>query len=377
MHTRNSLKQTRCWVIKLGSAILTNNQHGLDTVRIADWCRQIAALHDMGIKVVLVSSGAIAEGMRRLHWRKRPPAIPQLQAAAALGQMSLVKAYEKAFAEHQLLAAQILLTHADLANRQRYLNARSTLRTLLALNVIPVVNENDSVVNDEIRFGDNDTLAALVANLVEADVLTLLTDQQGLYNKNPRLYPDAKLIHEAAAGDVGLKNMADGGGILGRGGMITKLQAAAKAARSGALTTIASGLETDVLLRLHAGENIGTVLWPGTERWQARQQWLGAQMRVHGRLTIDDGAARVLKNNGRSLLPVGVTQVSGHFDRGDLVICADTEGLEVARGLVNYNADEAGRIAGKSSEAIESVLGYITEPEMIHRDNLVLSGGLT
>ncbi len=374
MQTRNALKQTRCWVIKLGSAILTNNQHGLDTTMIADWGRQIAKLHAVGVKVVLVSSGAIAEGMRSLHWRRRPVALPQLQAAAALGQMGLVQAYKKAFSEHQLLTAQILLTHADLANRQRYLNARSTLRTLLGLNVIPVVNENDSVVNDEIRFGDNDTLAALVANLVEADVLTLLTDQQGLYETNPRLHPEARLIDEGTAGDPDLERMADTGGVMGRGGMITKLQAASKAARSGALTIIASGLEPDVLLRLHAGDKLGTVLWPRSQRWQARQQWLGAQMRIHGRLTIDEGAVRVLKNHGRSLLPVGVTRVTDHFDRGDLVVCEDSAGREVARGLVNYNADEAGRIAGLPSEAIESVLGYITEPEMIHRDNLVLSG---
>ncbi len=373
MRTRTSLKQTRCWVIKLGSAILTGSRQGLDTAMIADWSRQIATLHTAGVKVVLVSSGAIAEGMRRLHWRHRPAALPQLQAAAALGQMGLVQAYEKAFAQHQLSTAQILLTHADLANRQRYLNARTTLRTLLGLHVIPVVNENDSVVNEEIRFGDNDTLAALVANLVEADVLVLLTDQQGLYDSNPRRNSQARLIAEGDAGDPDLNKMAGDGGSLGRGGMITKLQAAAKAARSGALTAIASGLEENVLLRLYAGEAIGTVLWPRTERWQARQQWLGAQMRVHGRLTIDQGAARVLQHHGKSLLPVGVVRVTGHFDRGDLVLCEDDGGREIARGLVNYNADEAAQISGLSSESIASVLGYITEPEMIHRDNLVLS----
>lgn len=340
---------------------------------IADWSQQIATLHTAGVKVVLVSSGAIAEGMRRLHWRHRPTALPQLQAAAALGQMGLVQAYEKAFAQHQLSTAQILLTHADLANRQRYLNARTTLRTLLGLHVIPVVNENDSVVNEEIRFGDNDTLAALVANLVEADVLVLLTDQQGLYDSNPRRNSQARLIAEGDAGDPDLDKMAGDGGSLGRGGMITKLQAAAKAARSGALTAIASGLEENVLLRLYAGEAIGTVLWPRTERWQARQQWLGAQMRVHGRLTIDQGAARVLQHHGKSLLPVGVVRVTGHFDRGDLVLCEDDGGREIARGLVNYNADEAAQISGLPSESIASVLGYITEPEMIHRDNLVLS----
>jgi glutamate 5-kinase len=310
--------------------------------------------------------------MCRLGWDKRPHAVNQLQAAAAVGQMGLVQAYESCFLRHGYHTAQILLTHDDLSNRQRYLNARSTLRELLRLGVVPVVNENDTVATDEIRLGDNDTLAALVSNLVEADLLVILTDQQGLFDADPRNNPTAQLISEGSAGDPALEAVAGGGGVLGRGGMLTKVRAASRAARSGASTLIVSGREPEVLARVARGEDLGTLLKPAREPLAARKQWLAGQLTVRGRLQLDEGAVSVLRQSGRSLLPVGVTEVSGRFDRGELVSCVAPDGAEVARGLVNYAADEAVRIAGQPSDRIETLLGYVDEPELIHRDNLVL-----
>ncbi len=374
MKTRQQITAAKRWVIKIGSALLTNEGRGLDNAAIGQWVDQVAGLRKQGHEVVLVSSGAVAEGMTRLGWNKRPHALHELQAAAAVGQMGLVQAYESHFQRHGLHTAQILLTHDDLADRQRYLNARSTLRSLLALGVVPVVNENDTVATDEIRFGDNDTLAALVANFSEADVLVILTDQQGLFDKDPRHHSDAQLISQGRAGDHSLDSMAGtGGGHLGRGGMYTKVRAAARAARSGAATLIAAGNEPDVLLRLSSGEELGTLLLSDDEPLVARKQWLAGQLKVKGKVVIDQGAVKVLTEQGRSLLPVGLTAVEGQFRRGELVACIGPDGVEVARGLVNYNADESRRLIGKSSDQIEAVLGYIDEMELIHRDDMVLT----
>jgi glutamate 5-kinase len=360
-------------VVKVGSSLVTNEGRGLDAQAIARWAAQIAQLRALGKHCVLVSSGAIAEGLQRLGWAKRPHAMHELQAAAAVGQMGLVQCYETSFREHGLKTAQVLLTHADMADRQRYLNARSTLRTLLALGVIPVINENDTVVTDEIKFGDNDTLGALVANLVEADALIILTDQAGLYDADPRKVPAAKLIQERAAADPALESMAGGSGsALARGGMLTKVQAAKRAARSGAHTVIASGHEADVLLRIARGERVGTLLTAGTMPLAARKQWLADHLNIGGRLKLDAGAVKALSSGGKSLLPVGVVEVSGEFERGAVVACDDPQGREVARGLVNYSAAETRQIMRKPSAEIESILGYVDEPELIHRDNLVL-----
>jgi len=360
------------WVIKIGSALLTADGKGLDQDAICSWARQIAHLHKQGISPVLVSSGAVAAGMQRMGWTQRPHALYQQQAAAAIGQMGLIQLYESAFQQYGLHTAQILLTHEDLANRKRYLNARSTLREVLRLNVVPVVNENDSVAIDEIRFGDNDSLAAMVANLLEADRLVILTDQDGLFDADPRYHDDAKLIIKATAGDPALLNLAGGSGHLGQGGMFTKVQAAERAARSGASTHIVNGRAKDILIGLHAGEPVGTHLVSASGRVAARKQWLAGHMQVAGELVLDDGAVKVLQGAGRSLLPVGVTEVRGEFARGELVRCINAKGREVARGLVNYDHREAGQIIGHASDRIESILGYVDEPEMIHRDNMVV-----
>jgi glutamate 5-kinase len=372
----NAVKISDCqrWVIKIGSALLTNDGQGLAVDAIDAWVEQIAGLRRSGHEVLLVSSGAVAEGLARLGWTRRPHALHKLQAAAAIGQMGLVQAYESRFQKHGLHTAQVLLTHEDLADRQRYLNARSTLNTLLDLGVIPIVNENDTVATEEIRLGDNDTLAALVANLVEADLLVLLTDQQGLMDGDPRINPGARLIPEALAGDAALEKMAAGsGGALGRGGMLTKVRAAARAARSGTMTLIASGNEHNILQRLAADEKLGTRLMPVRGAVAARKQWLAGQLKVRGRLLLDAGAVKVLRGAGSSLLPVGVTRVEGEFDRGDLVVCLDPAGEEVARGLVNYSAADSKKIIGQPTGRIEELLGYIDETELIHRDNLVLT----
>ena len=362
-------------VIKVGSSLVTNDGRGLDHDAVARWAGQIAALRTQGREIVLVSSGAIAEGIKRLGWTSRPSAMHELQAAAAVGQMGLVQAYETAFARFGLHTAQILLTHEDLADRKRYLNARSTLRTLLALGVIPIINENDTVTTDEIRFGDNDTLGALVTNLIEADVLVLLTDQQGLYTSDPRKSPGATLVTHAKAGDAALEVMAGGAGSgIGRGGMLTKVLAAKRAARSGACTVIACGREPEILTRLADGERVGTTLVAEAAALGARKQWLADHLQLAGRLSLDAGAVRALAREGKSLLPIGVVGVQGEFERGELVGCFDPQGREIARGLVNYTAQETVRILRRPSSEIERILGYVDEPELIHRDNMVLLG---
>jgi len=358
------MREARRFVVKVGSTLVTNRGAGLDASAIARWAAQVAKLRQ---------AGAIAEGMQRLGWTRRPHAMHELQAAAAVGQMGLVQVYESCFRQHGLHTAQVLLTHADLVDRQRYLNARSTLLTLLGLGIIPVINENDTVVTDEIRFGDNDTLAALVTNLVEADYLIILTDREGLYTDDPRRNPRATLIRSAQAGESRLEELAGGtGSTIAKGGMLTKVLAAKRAARSGAQTVIASGNEPDVLVRLAAGEAIGTLLSAQTTPLAARKQWLADHLQVAGRLGLDPGAAKALRSGGKSLLPVGVKSVEGEFERGAVVACLSPEGAEIARGLVNYNAQESRRIAGRASNEIEAILGYIDGPELIHRDNLVL-----
>lgn len=373
MEYRKQISNAKRWVIKIGSALLTNEGAGLNVDGIQYWVDQMVQLRREGVELVLVSSGAVAEGMCRLGWATRPNELHKLQAAAAVGQMGLVQAYESRFQKYNMQTAQVLLTHDDLSSRERYLNARSTLRTLLNYGVVPVINENDTVVIDEIRFGDNDTLAALVANLVEADNLVILTDQEGMFDKDPRAHADAKLISEASVTDSNLEAMAMGGaGSLGRGGMLTKVRAARLAARSGASTVIASGRAEDVLLKVRGGETVGTLLHAEKAPVTARKQWLAGHLQLRGKLVIDAGACKVLRESGRSLLAVGVKAVEGHFARGEVVACVAEDGREIARGLVNYNADEIERIKGQASEKIESLLGYVDESELIHRDNLVL-----
>ncbi|MCW8901373.1 MAG: glutamate 5-kinase [Gammaproteobacteria bacterium] len=373
MNKREDIKKSKRCVIKIGSALLTNDGSGLNKVGIATWAEQISILQKSGVEVVLVSSGAVAEGMCRLGLTKRPGSLHELQAAAAVGQMGLIQSYESAFSKYNLHTAQVLLTHDDLSNRQRYLNARNTVRSLLALGVIPIINENDTVVTDEIRFGDNDTLAALVANLIEADYLVILTDQNGLFDRNPREHADAKLIAEASANDNSLAAMAEGGaGTFGRGGMATKVSAAKLASRSGASTLIAAGKETNVITRLFSGESLGTLLYAEQTPVAARKQWLAGHLQIQGQLIIDDGAVKKLCESGSSLLAVGVSDVRGNFSRGEIVSCVGLNGKEVARGLVNYGANDVHKIKGKASNEIKSILGYVDDAELIHRDNLVL-----
>ena len=360
-------------VVKVGSTLVTNQGAGLDRNAIANWASQISRLRALGHEVVLVSSGAVAEGVQRLGWTKRPKAMNELQAAAAVGQMGLIHGYEACFREHGLHTAQILLTHADLADRQRYLNAKSTIKTLIALGVIPIINENDTVVTDEIRFGDNDTLGAMVTNLIEADWLVILTDIDGLFSSDPRRNPDAIILREASALDPKLQEIAGGtGSSIGKGGMITKVLAARRAARSGATTIIAPGLEADVLLRIVEGEAIGTRLTAATTPLAARKQWLADHLQVAGHIYLDGGAAKALAMDGKSLLPVGILRVEGEFERGAVVTCLDPSGQEIARGLANYSATETTKISGMPSSEIEKILGYADEPEVIHRDNLVV-----
>ena len=376
MTTDNStiLRDARRIVVKVGSSLVTNEGRGLDEQAIGEWCRQLSALVREGRELIMVSSGAIAEGMKRLGWQQRPKALNELQAAAAVGQMGLAQMYETQLRHNGLGSAQVLLTHADLADRERYLNARSTLLTLLSHGVLPVINENDTVVNDEIKFGDNDTLGALVANLVEADVLIILTDQKGLYSADPRVDPNATLVHTARAGDAQLEAMAGGAGSsIGKGGMITKILAAKRAAGSGASTVIAWGRETDVLLRLAKGEAIGTLLVAPTQKQQARKQWMADQLQLRGSITVDKGAVDKVRKEGKSLLPIGMTAVEGEFSRGEVIAILDPQGVEIARGLANYASAEARLICRKPSGEIDASLGYTTEPEMVHRDNLVLS----
>jgi glutamate 5-kinase len=363
-------------VVKIGSSLLTNEGQGLDRGAIADWSRQIAGLRARGVEVLVVSSGAIAEGLKRLGWAKRPSAVNELQAAAAVGQMGLVQMWESCFAEQGLHTAQVLLTHEDLGDRRRYLNARTTLKTLVALGVVPIINENDTVVVDEIRFGDNDTLGSLVTNLIEADAFVILTDQKGLFTADPRRDPAATLVARADAGDASLEAMAGGAGSgIGSGGMLTKVLAAKRAGRSGAHTAIAWGREPEVLTRLFAGEAIGTLLEATTPPVAARKQWLADYLKPAGRVTLDAGAVKALAAGGRSLLAIGATAVEGEFGRGDVVSVLSPDGREIARGLVNYGSAEAARLLGRPSADIESLLGYVAEPELIHRDNLVILQG--
>lgn len=367
------LQNSKTLIVKVGSSLVTNNGEGLDRTAIAAWAAQISQLITQGKQVVLVSSGAVAEGMQRLGWKKRPVEVNELQAAAAVGQMGLVQMYESCFAQHGLHTAQILLTHEDLSDRKRYLNARSTLKTLLNLKVIPIINENDTVVTEEIRFGDNDTLGALVANLIEADTLVILTDQQGLYSADPRKDSSAQFINFETAGNPALEKMAGGAGSnVGTGGMLTKILAAKRAANSGAHTIIASGREPEVLVRLSAGEAIGTHLQAGQMKIVAKKQWLADHLRIGGKLVLDAGAANVLTKEGKSLLAIGVVDVKGTFERGDVVACVNSDGVELARGIVNYNSQEVSRIKRKPSHEIEQILGYVEESELIHRDNLVV-----
>jgi len=370
------LRDARRIVVKVGSSLVTNEGKGLDEVAIGEWCRQMAALAKAAParEIIMVSSGAIAEGMKRLGWATRPHELHELQAAAAVGQMGLAQMYETKLREQGLRSAQVLLTHADLADRERYLNARSTLLTLLQHKVLPVINENDTVVNDEIKFGDNDTLGALVANLVEADALVILTDQKGLYTADPRVDAQATFVHEAKAGDPALEIMAGGAGSsIGKGGMITKILAAKRAAGSGASTVIAWGREPDVLLRLAAGEALGTLLVAPTQKQQARKQWMVDQLQLPGAVWVDSGAVVKLSSEGKSLLPIGMQSVQGEFSRGDIIAICDENGKAFARGLANYASAEARLLCRKASSEIEKLLGYVAEPEMVHRDNLVLT----
>ena len=368
------LRKAKRVVIKVGSSLVTNEGRGLDEAAIGEWCRQMAHLVRQDCEVIMVSSGAIAEGMKRLGWTQRPHAINELQAAAAVGQMGLAQMYETKLRENGLGSAQVLLTHADLADRERYLNARSTLLTLIGLGVVPVINENDTVVNDEIKFGDNDTLGALVANLVEADALIILTDQPGLFSADPRKDPAAQLIEQGRAGDPALEAMAGGAGSsIGRGGMITKILAAKRAAGSGASTVVAWGREPDVLIRLKNGESIGTLLVAPTQKTRARKQWIADHLQMRGAVWVDAGAASKVREEGKSLLPIGMFQVDGEFSRGDVIAVRDKQGVEIARGLANYASAEARLMCRKPSSEIEALLGYVAEPEMLHRDNMVLT----
>jgi glutamate 5-kinase len=373
MSEPSCIRDARRLVVKVGSALVTNEGRGLDPDAIDRWGTQLARLRALGKEVVMVSSGAIAEGVKRLGWPRRPSEIHELQAAAAVGQMGLAQVYESCFRAHGLQTAQVLLTHEDLADRTRYLNARSTLLTLLQHSVVPIINENDTVVTDEIKVGDNDTLGALVANLIDADALVILTDQQGLYTADPRRDPTAKLLPRVVAGDPTLEGMAGGAGSsIGKGGMITKVLAARRAAQSGASTVVCSGREPDVLVRLAAGESVGTEFTAQTPRLAARKQWLADHLQLRGAVRVDAGAVRALRDDGKSLLPIGVVEVVGEFERGEAVAVLDTDGRELARGLINYGASDARRIARRPSSEIESLLGWVEEPELIHRDNLVL-----
>jgi len=374
MQNRADFARANRIIVKIGSSLLTGGGRGLNLAAITDWVAQIAALRASGAEVLLVSSGSVAEGMSRLGWKVRPRSLHQLQAAASVGQMGLIQTYESLFQRHRLHTAQVLLTHEDLSNRQRYLNARSTLLTLLGLGVVPIINENDTVATEEIRLGDNDTLAALVANSLEADLLIILTDQVGLYEKDPTLVPDAELVVQASINDPCLVQMVgDSRSGVGRGGMITKLRAARLAARSGTATVIACGREHEVLTKVVKGAAVGTFLVPDLSPMLARKRWLAGHLKLKGAVLLDDGAVRVLRAEGRSLLPIGVTAVKGEFERGDLIGCLGPSMDEVARGLINYNSEETRRIMGRPSGDIEVILGYVDEPELIHRDNLVVT----
>lgn len=369
---RSDIQKTKRWVVKVGSSLLTNDGQTLNETLITHWAHEVNLMRQHGVEIVWVSSGSVAAGMSRLGWHKRPTELHELQVAASVGQASLVNCYDNTFAQHEILVGQVLLTHADFENRQRYLNARAAFRSMLMLGVMPIVNENDTVAVDEIRFGDNDSLAAMVANLIDADLLVILTDQEGLYDDNPRKNSNANFIDEAEANDHSLINYASEGGELGMGGMVTKLSAARIASRTGASTVLANGRFDNVLTKLHAGENIGTLLKSDINRIASRKQWLANQLHVKGTLTLDTGAASMLQNKGKSLLPIGVQVLKGEFEMGDLVSCTNPAGIEIARGLVNYSSTEAQKIIGHKSREIVNLLGYAGHLELIHRDNMVL-----
>jgi glutamate 5-kinase len=371
--TRKDIKKTKRWVIKIGSALLTNDGQGLNKQAIQNWVDQMVYLTHQGIEVIIVSSGSIAEGMQRLGWKHRPTEIAKLQSAAAVGQMGLIQTYESAFSKHGVHTAQILMTHDDLSNRSRYLNASNTIKTLLSCGIVPIINENDTVITDEIRFGDNDTLAALTTNLISADLLVILTDQKGLYDDNPRTNPKAQLIQQTLVSCKGIEKMATSdGGSLGKGGMYTKVMAAKRAARSGAATLIASGKEDNILEKLYAGENIGSLLIPDLEPMNARKQWIAGHLLAKGTLTIDNGAEKALTKSNKSLLPVGVTNITGEFQSGEMVVCKNLQGLIIARGIISYSSAETNKILGKSSTQIQELLGFSNGKYLIHRDNLVV-----
>ena len=369
---RETIKSTKRWVIKIGSALITDNGCGLKHDNLDNWVNQISALRERGIDIVIVSSGAVAEGLTRLNWKNRPNIIHKLQAAAAVGQMGLIQAYETCFQKYNKQTAQVLLTHDDISNRTRYLNARTSLNTLLQLGVVPIVNENDTVAPDEIRFGDNDTLAGLVANLIDAELLVLLTDQNGLYTSDPRKDSSAELIEQAKADDESLEKYAGDSSNYGRGGMLTKLKAASIASKSNTQTIIASGNESSILLKIANSEKVGTLLTTSEDTLQAKKQWLANQAYLKGSVTIDSGAVTAIIKSGKSLLPIGVKSITGEFKRGEIISCIDLDGKEIARGLSNYDSIQATSIMGKSSEEIGELLDCKDEDELIHRDNMIL-----
>ena len=370
---RQKLTTNQRWVIKIGSALLTNDGAGLDAALMKSWVSQMAELVRNDVELCLVSSGAIAVGLQALNLKMRPTELPLLQAAAAIGQMGLIQAWQSCFKAQGLETAQVLLTHEDLADRTRYLNARDTLKALSQFGVIPVVNENDTVATDEIRFGDNDSLGALATNLLEADVLVILTDQDGFFDRDPRVHAEAQLVPEARALDPELIHMAGkDGGALGRGGMHTKVLAAQQAARSGAATVIANGRTERVLSRLRAGDALGSLLLPDLKPQAARKRWLASHKQTRGVLVIDAGAQRALAEAGRSLLPVGVIDVRGAFARGEIVAIESVDGERIATGLVNYGAEQARQIAGQSTGALRASGLLVEGDALVHRDNMAL-----
>ncbi len=369
---QRQLKACKRIVVKIGSSLLTANGQGLDLEAISHWAKQIVDLHHAGHEMILVTSGAVAEGMVRMKLPHRPTDLPSLQACAAIGQMGLIQTWSSVLDRHHIKTAQVLLTHDDLTDRRRYLNSCDALQQLIDWHVIPVINENDTVSTDEIRFGDNDTLAAMVAGQVHADLLIILTDQQGMFDADPRSNPEAKLLSTVRALDETLFEMAGGSGTLGTGGMLTKVRAARLAAKSGCPTLIASGESDRVLARLMAGELLGTLFITDDDRMTAHQQWLAAHLQTAGRLVIDDGAVNAIKTQHRSLLPVGVKAIEGHFDRGDVVECVDRQGKRIAVGRVNFSSRSAELVKGLASDKVYQVLGEARSLEMIHRNHMAI-----
>jgi len=363
------------WVIKIGSSLVTKSSTGLNIKNIKDWAGQINELIDQNINVIIVSSGAIAEGMNRLNLVKRPSSSSRLQALAATGQMGLIQAYEVAFKKYNILTAQMLLTHEDLSNRARYLNAKNTLNNLMQYNIIPIINENDTVSTDEIKFGDNDTLASLVANLSGAEKLIILTDQDGLYTNDPRKVKDSKLIKSISVLDKKLNKYAGpSNNILGRGGMITKISAAKKAAKSNTQTIIANGIKKNILINiLNNQDYIGTTIYNKNLAINSKKQWIANSLKIKGKIIVDAGAKKVIKQSGKSLLPVGIKSISGEFKKGDLLAICSSNNIEIATGLTNYGSNELAKIIGMSTARIKKEFGIIDSEVVIHRDNMILS----